>query len=62
MSILVDKKTRVIVQGFTGREGAFHAKQMLEYGTNIVAGITPGKNLFSIRLKRQSGERARTHR
>jgi succinyl-CoA synthetase alpha subunit len=43
MSILVDKKTRVIVQGFTGREGAFHAKQMLEYGTNIVAGITPGK-------------------
>jgi succinyl-CoA synthetase alpha subunit len=43
MSILVDKKTRVIVQGFTGREGAFHANQMLEYGTNIVAGITPGK-------------------
>lgn len=43
MSILVDKKTRVIVQGFTGREGTFHANQMLEYGTNIVGGITPGK-------------------
>ncbi|MEI6614763.1 MAG: succinate--CoA ligase subunit alpha, partial [Chrysiogenales bacterium] len=43
MSILVDKKTRVIVQGFTGREGTFHAQQMLEYGTNIVGGITPGK-------------------
>jgi succinyl-CoA synthetase alpha subunit len=43
VSILVDKKTRVIVQGFTGREGTFHAAQMLEYGTNIVGGITPGK-------------------
>jgi succinyl-CoA synthetase alpha subunit len=43
MSILVDKKTRVIVQGFTGREGTFHAQQMIEYGTNIVGGITPGK-------------------
>jgi succinyl-CoA synthetase alpha subunit len=43
MSILVDKTTRVIVQGFTGREGTFHANQMLEYGTNIVGGITPGK-------------------
>jgi succinyl-CoA synthetase alpha subunit len=43
MSILVDKKTRVIVQGFTGREGTFHAEQMIEYGTNIVGGITPGK-------------------
>jgi succinyl-CoA synthetase alpha subunit len=43
MSILVDEKTRVIVQGFTGREGTFHAAQMLEYGTNIVGGVTPGK-------------------
>jgi succinyl-CoA synthetase alpha subunit len=43
MSILVDKKTRVIVQGFTGREGTFHAMQMLEYGTRVVGGITPGK-------------------
>jgi succinyl-CoA synthetase alpha subunit len=43
MSILVDKKTRLIVQGFTGREGTFHAQQMIEYGTPIVGGITPGK-------------------
>ncbi len=43
MSILVDEKTRVIVQGFTGREGTFHAQQMLEYGTNVVGGVTPSK-------------------
>jgi succinyl-CoA synthetase alpha subunit len=43
MSILVDKNTRLIVQGITGREGMFHTEQMLEYGTNIVAGVTPGK-------------------
>jgi len=43
MSILVDERTRVIVQGFTGREGTFHAQQMMEYGTNVVVGITPGK-------------------
>ncbi len=43
MSILVDKNTRLIVQGFTGREGTFHAEQMLAYGTNVVGGITPGK-------------------
>jgi succinyl-CoA synthetase alpha subunit len=43
MSILVDEKTRVVVQGFTGREGTFHAQQCIEYGTNIVAGVTPGK-------------------
>jgi succinyl-CoA synthetase alpha subunit len=43
MSILVDKKTRLIVQGFTGREGTFHAQQMIEYGTPVVGGITPGK-------------------
>ncbi len=43
MSILVNKDTRLIVQGLTGREGSFHAAQMLEYGTNIVAGVTPGK-------------------
>ncbi len=43
MSILVNKKTRLMVQGITGSEGSFHAKQMMEYGTNIVAGVTPGK-------------------
>lgn len=43
MSILVDKDTRLIVQGITGSEGTFHTKQMIEYGTNIVGGVTPGK-------------------
>jgi succinyl-CoA synthetase alpha subunit len=43
MSILVDKSTRVLVQGITGREGSFHAGQMRLYGTNVVAGVTPGK-------------------
>ena len=43
MSILVDEKTRVVVQGITGSEGAFHTRQMVEYGTKVVAGVTPGK-------------------
>ncbi len=43
MSIFADEKTRLLVQGITGREGSFHARQMLEYGTKIVAGVTPGK-------------------
>src|SRR5512147_3052422 len=43
MSILVGANTRLLVQGITGREGAFHAQQMQDYGTNIVAGMTPGK-------------------
>jgi succinyl-CoA synthetase alpha subunit len=43
MSIFVDSSTRLVVQGITGREGAFHARQMLEYGTQVVAGVTPGK-------------------
>ncbi len=43
MSILVNKETRLIVQGITGREGAFHTQQMIEYGTKVVAGVTPGK-------------------
>ncbi len=43
MSILVDKNTRLVVQGITGKEGTFHTKQMVAYGTNIVAGVTPGK-------------------
>ena len=43
MSVLVDKSTRLIVQGITGKEGTFHTQQMVEYGTNVVGGVTPGK-------------------
>ena len=43
MSVLVDKSTRLVVQGITGKEGTFHTKQMVEYGTNVIGGVTPGK-------------------
>src|SRR4051794_41862412 len=43
MSVLVDKNTRLVVQGITGSAGGFHARQCMEYGTNVVAGVTPGK-------------------
>jgi succinyl-CoA synthetase alpha subunit len=43
MSILINKESRIVVQGFTGREGTFHATQMIEYGSNVVGGVTPGK-------------------
>ena len=48
MSILVDRNTRLIVQGITGREGTFHTEQMLAYGTNVVAGVTPGKGGMTV--------------
>ena len=43
MSVLVNKNSRIIVQGFTGKEGTFHAGQMIDYGTNVIGGVTPGK-------------------
>ena len=43
MSILIDSQTRVVVQGITGSEGTFHTQQMMAYGTQVVAGVTPGK-------------------
>ncbi|MGH7607600.1 MAG: succinate--CoA ligase subunit alpha, partial [Gemmatimonadales bacterium] len=43
MSVFIDRSTRLLIQGITGRDGSFHARQMMAYGTNVVAGVTPGK-------------------
>ena len=43
MSILIDEKTPILIQGITGDKGSFHAKEMIEYGSNVVGGVTPGK-------------------
>jgi succinyl-CoA synthetase alpha subunit len=66
MSILLTEKTRVVVQGITGSEGSFHTKQMLDYNTKVVAGVTPGKGgqLFEdkIRLLKQLKKQVPMHR
>ena len=43
MSVLIDKTTKIIIQGFTGKMGTFHSEEMIKYGSNIVGGVTPGK-------------------
>ena len=43
MTVLIDKKSKIIIQGFTGKMGSFHAEEMIEYGSNVVGGVTPGK-------------------
>jgi len=50
MSVLVNQETRILCQGITGSQGSFHAEQCIEYGSNIVAGVTPGKQLISMFL------------
>jgi len=66
VSILIDKHTRLVVQGITGRDGGFHAQQMIAYGTNVVAGVTPGRGgtvcPCSTASRRRSRRRAPTPR
>lgn len=56
MSILVDSSTRLLVQGITGREGGFHTQQSIAYGTNVVAGVTPGKGGSAVKFQGADGE------
>ena len=51
MSILVDENTRLLVQGITGKEGSFHAMRCMEYGTNLVAGVTPGRGGMTLGMQ-----------
>ena len=60
MSILVDKSSRVICQGFTGKQGTFHSEQAIAYGTNLVGGVTPGRG--GIEAPRPAGVRHRARR
>ena len=46
MAVIIDKNTKIIVQGFTGKMGSFHAEEMIKYGSNVVGGVTPGKDLL----------------
>ena len=68
MSVLVGKETKLIVQGITGSAGTFHAKQMREYGTNVVGGVTPGKGgvvhegFAGVRHRRRGGQEDRRQR
>ena len=59
MSILINKDTRLLVQGITGRDGSFHTQQMLKYGTKVVAGVTPGKGGMEVEDMRKTGIRRR---
>jgi succinyl-CoA synthetase alpha subunit len=55
MSILIDKNTRVICQGFTGSQGTFHSEQAIEYGTQMVGGVTPGKGSAGLQHRGRRG-------
>ena len=48
MAVIIDKNTKIIIQGFTGKMGTFHAEEMIKYGSNIVGGVTPGKEAQNI--------------